>query len=225
MTTLAPTNLEEILFPDVLRENWQMMPWERIALTGILSRLRPKFALEIGVYYGGSLSLTSQFAEKIVAVDIDPEVQTRFKIPDNVDLRIGNSVTLVPKILRELSNNGSPLNFVLIDADHSAQGVKRDIELVLEYKPIEPMLVAIHDSGNPNCRAGILAADWSKSPYVHSVECDFVPGQVIEHAVKDGKGEVWGGLALAFLSPVPRSGNLVIGQAARTSVEWIQRLS
>lgn len=225
MTVFAPTNIEDILFPNVLRENWQMMPWERIALTGILSRLRPKFALEIGVYYGGSLSLTSQFAEKIVAVDIDPDVKNRFKIPDNVDLRIGSSDSLVPKILRELSQNATPLNFVLIDADHSAQGVKRDIELVLEYKPIEPMLVAIHDSGNPHCRAGILAADWSKSPYVHSVECDFVPGQVIEHAVQDGKGEVWGGLALAFLSPVLRNGNLVIGQAAKTSVEWIHRLS
>ena len=44
------------------------------------------------------------------------------------------------------------------------------------------MFIAVHDSGNPECRRGISSASWASSPYVHSVELDFVPGQIIEHA-------------------------------------------
>jgi len=147
----AIKSFEDVVFPGVVRDNWQMMGWERIALTGVLSRLKPKTALEIGVYYGGSLSLTAQYAEKIVAIDIDPDVPDRFECPPNVDLRIGNSSDLIPGILGELRQVGAQLNFVLIDADHSAAGVTRDIELVLAYVPTAPMIIMMHDSGNPDC--------------------------------------------------------------------------
>jgi len=223
--TVKDKTMDDLLFPSIPIDNWQMMQWDRIALTGILSRLRPKCALEIGVYFGGSLALTSQYAERIIAIDIDPAVLDRFAVPANADLRIGNSVDLIPSILDEITKAAIPLNYVLIDADHSAEGVRRDIELVLEYKPIEPMFILIHDSGNPECRRGICAADWNKSRYVQSVECDFVPGQVIEHSVKDGKGEVWGGLAVAYLTPTERHGAVQINQAAKTSIEWLHKLS
>lgn len=214
-------SISDILFPGVILKNWQMMPWEQISLTGVLSRLRPKGAIEIGVYYGGSLSLAAPFCEKIVAIDIDPEVRDRFTPPPNSEIWIEPSCDAVPRAFAYFDALGVPVNYVLIDADHSVEGVMRDIDLVLEYKPKEPMIVLMHDSGNPATRRGILAVDWARNPYVRLVDLDFVPGQIIEHSVADGRAEIWGGLAIAFLHPVEREGPLEIRESARTSIASI----
>ncbi len=197
-----------------------MLLAEKMALTGLLARLRPRNALEIGTYYGGSLSLIAQFAERVWAVDIDPDVPNRFTVPPNVDLRIGAPDGLVTGIMDELARAGIALNFILIDADHSTEGVRRDIETVIGRlsPPKDDCFIVIHDSGNRACRQGILSADWASCPYVHSVEIDFVPGQIIEHARQGDAGEVWGGLAMAFLSPRPRAHPLVVQASSRTSV-------
>ncbi len=216
---------DDVLFPGVIRENWQMMESERIALTGVLARLRPRGALEVGVYYGGSLSLAAQFSERIFAIDIEPAVRDRFVLPDNVELLIGNSQELIPQALARFEQLGLPLEYVLIDADHSADGVRRDLNLVLKYRPRQPMVILAHDSGNENCRKGILTANWNANPHVHSVQCDFVPGQIIEHSIQNGHGEVWGGLALAYLDPQPRVGELVVSQGAATMVRGVQFLA
>ena len=213
--------LEHLLFRGVSRENWQMMAGEQIALTGLLARLRPKGAIEVGVYHGGSLSLTSQFAEHIIAIDIDPDVPNRFRVPSNVEVRIGDSVELIPKALESFRQAGRPINFVLIDADHSAAGVKRDIELILAYTPTEPMIILMHDSGNPETRRGIQSVSWADNPHVHKVELDFVPGQIQDSLVVDGRGEIWGGLALAYLDHTTRVGPPEIKESAAISIRCL----
>src|SRR5215472_5159646 len=70
---------ENILFPGANLGRWQMSTAERIAMTGILARLKPKGALEVGVYFGGSLSLTAQFSQRVIGIDIDPRVKYRVK--------------------------------------------------------------------------------------------------------------------------------------------------
>lgn len=208
---------ERLLYPSLSLHNWQMQDSERMALTGLLHRLRPGAALEIGVYWGGSLQLIAGFAEKVWALDIDPEVPQRLTLPDNVDLRIGDSAALIPKLLAEIDAQGLPLNLVLIDADHRAEGVKRDIELVLRHTPRAPMAIVIHDSGNPGCRAGIRSANWAGNPRVCHVDLDFVPGVLIAEG-ENGGGEVWGGLALALLQPERREGALMIREGAAATI-------
>jgi hypothetical protein len=216
---LRPNDYYDQLFPEVSKVNWQMQPNERIALAGLLSRLRPKLSIEVGIYWGGSLSLTSQYADRIIAIDIDPAVRERFLVPRNVEIRIGDSGIILKNLLDEVRAARDPLSFVFIDADHSSEGVRRDIDCVLEYVPIVPMTILMHDSGNPDCRRGILSADWEKNRHVQFVECDFVPGQVIEHTVvDDSQGEVWGGFALAYLTPDIRAGAVCISEGARSSV-------
>jgi hypothetical protein len=219
--TAAAETLDELLFPNVSLANWQMMPWERIALTGVLSRLRPKGAIEIGVYYGGSLSLTAPFCEKIVAIDIDPAVPSRFEIPANAEIWIEPSSDSVPRAFAYFESLGIPVNYVLIDADHSVEGVQRDINLILDQVPKEPMVVVMHDSGNPDTRQGILAVDWARNPHVHVVDLDFVPGQIIEHSVAQDRAEIWGGMALAFFHPQKRQGPPEIRESARTSIKCL----
>jgi hypothetical protein len=98
--------------------------------------------------------------------------------------------------------------------------VRRDINLVLSYVPKKTTLVVMHDSFNPGCRQGMLAADWGQCSHVLWVDLDFVPGRVIESASDNPfGGEMWGGLALAILSPEVRSGDLAVLQSARTSFD------
>jgi hypothetical protein len=67
---------------------------------------------------------------------------------------------------------------VLVDGDHSAEGVRKDIDHLLRLRPIVPLYVVMHDSFNPGCRRGLREADWAGCPYVHAVELDFVAGSV-----------------------------------------------
>jgi len=111
-----------------------------------------------------------------------------------------------------------PVDFVLIDGDHSAEGIKRDVELLLSYVPMKPLFVMMHDSFNPECRRGMLEVDWEKSPYVQWVDIDFIPGRLID----DGgptSGEMRGGLALAYLIPTARQGPLDLNCSARVMYE------
>ncbi|WP_193727213.1 class I SAM-dependent methyltransferase [Burkholderia sp. BE17] len=216
---------DEKLFPGVTQANWQMNWSEKIALTGILSRMKPKGALEVGVYHGGSLTLAAPFCDRILAIDIDPDVPNRFEVPPNAEILIAPSAESIPDALARLESLNLPLNYVLIDADHSEAGVKSDIERVLKYHPREPMIMLMHDSGNPGCRNGMLSAHWSSNPYVQWIELDFVPGQIIEHSVSGGHPEVWGGLAMAWFMPEPRKGDPVISQGSRTSVRSAQLFS
>jgi hypothetical protein len=220
---VGSADYRDLLLPNTLQSHWQMMEWERMALTGVLARLRPRFALEIGVYYGGSLSLLSQFCEQVVAVDIDPEVTSRFIRPANVELRIGDSVRLLPGLLAELQAKEAPLDFVLLDADHSTEGVKRDLNILLGWRPTVPMVLLMHDSGNPGCRDGMLAADWEANPYVRHLDLDFVPGLIIEQMAMAGSPEMWGGLGMAYFTPEPRTEPLVVGRSAATTHRVLRR--
>ena len=208
------------LYADCLVDNWQMNDSERMALAGLLARQQPYCSIEVGTYCGGSLSLISQFSKMVFSIDIDDTIPSRFSFP-NVSFLTGPSTLILPHLLRELDKARTPVDFILIDGDHSESGVMGDIACLLAYIPKNPFFVLLHDSFNPECRRGMLNAGWEKSPYCHWVDIDFVPGRIVEH---DGpsRGELWGGLAAAYFLPVVRSGDLNI---ARTADQMFQRLS
>ncbi|MEZ5391416.1 MAG: CmcI family methyltransferase [Bryobacterales bacterium] len=211
---------ERTLYPGCLTEKWQMTDSERLALTGLLARVRPALTVEIGSYWGGSLSLISQFSRSVISVDIDPATPERCGRRPNVSYLIGPSTRVAPELLAKLSRAGLPVELILIDADHSEEGVRRDICSVLTYRPVRPMIVVLHDSFNPACRQGMLTAPWASSPYCHFVDLDFVPGRIIQ----DGgpvDGEMWGGLAIAYFRPDRRIGDLEIRQSAQATYEQL----
>ena len=197
-------HMMEVLYPHCLCDHWQMNDSERLAMTAILARHKPRCSVEVGTYKGGSLSLISQFSEWVFSIDIDPTIPEQFKNFGNVSFLTGQSAVVLPLLMEEMNRVGDPIDFILIDGDHTAEGVQRDIECVLHYRPRKPMFVVLHDSFNPTCRKGILAVDWGLSPYVHWVDVDFVPGRIVEHG-GGGDGEAWGGLAVAYVLPAQRS--------------------
>jgi glycosyltransferase involved in cell wall biosynthesis len=200
------TDPSDILYPNCLLENWQMTDSERLGMTALLQRIEPRVAIEIGTFKGGSLSLLAQFAEMIFSLDIDPTIPEKFGYFENVSFLTGYSQVMLPVLLAELDEKGLYPDFLLIDGDHSAEGVKRDVAIVLKYVPKKPLFILMHDSFNPECRRGMLESAWAQSPYVHHVNLDFVPGRMIETG--SARGEMWGGLGFAYLLPTPRSGEL-----------------
>jgi hypothetical protein len=187
---------------------WQMDPAERLALTGLLEHRRPAFSVEIGSKYGGSLAVISKYSQRVISLDIDPDVPSRLARFENVDFVIGDSRRTLPEVLRRLRAEGSALGFALIDGDHSADGVREDCRAFLADRPLSTLYILMHDSLNPDVRRGILGAGWENCPFVHAFELDMVPGSMKGEPISR---ELWGGFALAILEPEQRRGPLTVG--------------
>lgn len=226
-TMIRSTTNDPTFLYDDLPLHWQMTRWEKYGFASILEAARPRVALEIGTYQGGSLQVIARHAEKVYSVDIDPTIEGRLgdRFP-GVAFSAGDSRAILPPLLEGIAARGEELGFVLIDGDHSAEGVRSDINAVLRYKPVRPVYVVFHDSFHPPCREGILAADWSACPHVHLVEIDFVPGVYhLEAFDTAGPRSMYGGLALAVLKPEPREGSLTIHQSQRGLFETVYAAS
>jgi hypothetical protein len=212
--TLFPLINQSLGTPKLL--DWMMSPSEKVALIFLLEHLRPKVAIEIGTYKGGSLQVLSQFCHRVYSIDVDPDIPRRLegKFP-NVEYLIGPSDQLLPPLIDRLAEEGAELSFALVDGDHSAEGVRKDIDNLLRFRPIVPLYIVMHDSFNPQCRLGLIQAHWSANRYVHAVELDFVAGTV--NSAPNFRNQLWGGLALGILLPHERRGRFEItGRAERT---------
>ncbi len=198
--------IDEIVYAGCLTENWQMNHSERLALKGILHSIKPRVVIEVGTYQGGSLSLMAQYAEKIYSIDIDPDIPARYSYMKNVQFITGPSEVTFTGLLEDMQKRNTPVDLILIDGDHSTKGVMKDIRVLLNYKPIGPTIVILHDSFNPGCRKGMVDSPWDSSPHVHMVEIDFVPGAMAT------PNEMWGGLGFALLLPEKRKGPLRVGR-------------
>ncbi len=115
------------------KEGWEMSRAEAFALIMLLRELTPDYAIEIGTSQGGSLSVISRFAKRVYSIDIDPTCHERLGLQyPNTEFIAGHSQEILPPLLRQLQEAEHSLEFVLIDGDHSQNGVNRDIENVLQ---------------------------------------------------------------------------------------------
>lgn len=188
---------------------WQMEYCEQMALVSLTKMLEPECVIEIGSKYGGSLQVFSRFAQRVICLDIDETCEERLgpKYP-NAEFVVGPSQETLPPLLAKLQQEDVKVGLMLIDGDHTARGVKGDILALKDYRPACPMFVVMHDCFNPDVRHGVRTARWSENPYVQAVELDFIPG-VLHHKDRNFR-EMWGGFALALLTPQRRTGPVAI---------------
>jgi hypothetical protein len=189
--------------------DWWMTPAERVGLIFLLEHLKPKVAIEIGTMHGGSLQVLSHFCDHVYSIDTDPSVARRLegKFP-NVEYLTGQSDQILPPLIHRLNEERAHLSFVLVDGDHSTDGVRKDIDNLLRFRPTVPFYIVMHDSFNPQCRLGLRRAQWASNRYVHAVELDFIAG--IAACAPAFRDELWGGLALGILLPYEREGRFEI---------------
>ncbi|MGB1232455.1 MAG: class I SAM-dependent methyltransferase [Winogradskyella sp.] len=178
---------------------WSMTNAEQATLIQVLQNIKPKVAIEIGTYNGGSLQVISEFSEKVYAIDLTPSNRDKgCNAFSNVDYLIGDSKQIIPELVKKINANNEIVEFILIDGDHTAKGVLEDITNVLQLLPKQPITIILHDSFNPTCRKGMRACNYNANTYVHNVELDFVTG-AFNH---DGLyREMWGGFACIQLLP------------------------
>lgn len=200
---------------DSLPLHWQMTRCEKYAFAALVESAKPEVAIEIGTYQGGSLQLIARHAGQVYSIDPSPDCRaTLAERFSNVEFLTGESADELPRLLEQISDNELQLGFVLIDGDHSTEGVRNDINAVLCYRPIRPLYVVFHDSFYPPARQGILTADWSSSPWVHYVEVDFIPGVYHAEAFDTAQARsMYGGLCVAVMLPEPRPGEITIHQS------------
>jgi hypothetical protein len=206
------------LLAEVLRTDpsldWQMSPSEQVMVMYLVEHLKPKAAIEIGTRFGGSLQVLATFCGRVYSLDVDPGVKDRLKGRfENVEYLIGRSEETLPPLIDRVQRENTEVSFVLVDGDHSTEGVRRDLDNLLRYKPATILYIIMHDSFNPVVRRGLTAANWAGSPYVHRVELDLVAGGV--NTQPNFRGQLWGGLAIAILAPEPRSGDLEISAGSQ----------
>lgn len=194
-----------------VHDEWLMTDAERSTLNSLLATLKPHVAIEVGVYRAGSLAILAAHCQKVYALDIDPYCESTYASRfANVEFVTGPSQETLPKLIDRIQAAGEPLGFVFIDADHSEEGVRRDLNNVLRYSPQQPLYVVMHDSFNPRCRRGMKTANWSSNPHVHMVELDFVLGRFVTQEEGDGYRQMWCGFGLGILLPEKRTGEVIV---------------
>jgi Methyltransferase domain len=172
------------------RSNWQMALGERAAIEGLLCGLEPGLSIEIGTAQGGSLERIAAHSDEVHTFDLGAEVdQDAFP---GVTFHRGDSHVLLPQLLARLEREGRNVDFVLIDGDHTREGVRRDIEDLLGSKAVSRTLIAVHDAMNEEVAAGLAEIDLDAYPNVVFVDFGFV-------RLRQNPGplqEIWGGLGL-----------------------------
>ncbi len=173
---------------------WQMSLGERAAVEGVLSQLRPKLAIEIGSMEGACLRRIAAYAGEAHSFDLSPP---SLSVPDNVTLHTGDSHELLPQFLDELAEQGRNVDFVIVDGDHSAEGVRQDVEDLLNSRALASCVILIHDTANERVRRGLDGVHFEAWPKVAHVELDWVPGRLF--AEPELRNELWFGLGLVIV--------------------------
>lgn len=205
----APDGRSVPMFEDRV---WQMAYGERAAIVGILSELRPALAIEIGTAEGASLRRIAQHSAEVHSFDV---VLPQVDLPGNVTLHTGDNHVLLPQVLQRFADEGRNVDFVLVDGDHSTEGVRRDLEDLLASPAIGRTVIVTHDTGNEIVRAGLDAVDYAASAKVRHVDLDFVPGHLGQDRFP---GELWYGLGLILVDAAQATDH-----GARTPVQSDRR--
>lgn len=162
--------------------DWLMSAREKLTLIGILELLRPAATLEFGYHKGGATKWLAKFSKKVVTVDVNEHVSQASADYPNVEA--WNLPT--QEAVQQIKKNNLRFDLAIIDADHSRQGVKNDLQGLVSHCD----LIILHDASNPECRKGmmdILAG--SDSKYAYNLD-------LITSALKhDG---LWGGFGVVI---------------------------
>lgn len=181
----------------ILRDpDWQMSFGERAALEGLLSQLAPRLAIEIGTAEGGSLARIAAHSEEVHSFDLVPPREAARNLP-GVTTHTGDNHELLPRLLAELAEAGRNVDFVLVDGDHSTEGVRQDMEDLLDSSAVGHTLIVMHDTMNEVVRAGLEEVDYGGYPKVAHADLDFVAGYMFREP--ELKHELWGGLGLVVV--------------------------
>ncbi len=180
---------------------WQMTLGERAALEGMLVRLTPGLAIEIGTAEGGSTRCLARYCREIHSFDLAHPEGLADELPAVVT-HTGDSHVLLPRFLERLADASRSVDFALVDGDHTSDGVRRDLQDLLASPALRRAVIVVHDTANEQVRSGVLELVLEDHPSVAYMDLDFVAG----HLSSTGAfaGQLWGGLGLIVVDAAAR---------------------
>jgi hypothetical protein len=173
---------------------WLMSLGARAAVLGALQALKPALAIEIGSMEGACLRHIAAHAAEVHSFDLEPPT---LPVPDNVVLHTGDSHELLPEFLTQLAEQERNVDLVLVDGDHTPEGVRRDLEDLLDSAALSQTVVLVHDTANERVRAGVDGVRFAAWPKVVYVDADWIPGHLF--AQPELRNELWYGLGLVIV--------------------------
>jgi cephalosporin hydroxylase len=175
-------------------------PEERVAentaeYAGLAKKVRqkePKTVLEIGTARGGSLFLWAKYfdsIEHICSLDLGSHIDNfkqrtkLFRHFSDVDMDFVIADSHLPKTRKEVADkfNGQSVDFLLIDGDHSYEGVKSDFEMYSDLVS-DDGLIAFHD---------IVNEEWpGVGRFWREIEAQFETTEIIREPERIGIGVI-----------------------------------
>jgi hypothetical protein len=183
---------------------WQMDPGERAALEGLLCQIRPNLSIEIGTADGGSLRSIARYSGHVHSFDLAVPPNDINELA-NVTIHTGDSHVLLPEVLDEIARDDQNVDFVLVDGDHTSDGVERDTRDLLASAAVNTTVIVFHDTMNDEVRAGLAHIDIEAEPKVTYYDPDFLAGRL--HYRSDLHHQLWGGFGVMVLGAANRSNN------------------
>ncbi|MGB0385259.1 MAG: class I SAM-dependent methyltransferase [Ardenticatenaceae bacterium] len=170
---------------------------ERLLLYTLTFTLRPTRYLEIGTLHGGSALIVTaamnalNSSGKLVCVDPNPRIS-----PEHWE-KLKHRSTVVegfsPDVLQKAQQiAGGPFDFVLIDGDHSYEGLMRDAVGVLPFVS-NGAYILFHDSFFSEVRRGL--DDFVKQHADQVVDFGAMTREITLHEAET-KPVQWGGLRM-----------------------------
>jgi len=183
-------------------------------LTELVDDHNPETIMEIGTLRGGTFYIWSRYvdsAEHLISVDLPgkgikkmrDKLLKEFAPSKEVDVIRGSSHS--DKTLEEVEEKVEKVDFLLIDGDHSYEGVKEDFEM---YKDLvaEGGIIAFHDivphaSNRKEYKERLRSNDeieekhvavgspnWGVAEFWDEIEEDYETQEFIAHPDQQGKG-------------------------------------
>ncbi|HID53187.1 MAG TPA: class I SAM-dependent methyltransferase [Anaerolineae bacterium] len=171
---------------------------ERLLIYTLTFTLRPSRYLEIGTFQGGSALVVNAAMDalgsdgRIICVDPEPRIapENWQKIERRASLITGYSPEALPQAVDVA---GGPFDFVLIDGDHTYNGVVRDANGVLPYVADGAYLL-FHDSFFVDVARGIR--DFARQNADQLVDFGSLTREVTFQKSAQGELVRWGGLRM-----------------------------
>lgn len=171
---------------------------ERLLIYTLVFTLRPLRYLEIGTLKGGSALVVSAAMDalnsggKLVCVDPTPQIAPEHwtLLEQRTTLLTGYSPDILPHAQEAA---GGPFDFVLIDGDHTYEGVLRDANGVLPHLANGAYLL-FHDSLFADVARGLQ--EFAEYHADTIVDFGTLTREATFHTLPDGQSQRWGGLRM-----------------------------
>ncbi|MCB8818116.1 class I SAM-dependent methyltransferase [Desulfosporosinus shakirovi] len=140
-----------------------LLNWHEDFIVHLVSLVRPKVYVELGLYHCALFNRIIPFAEQLIGVDISTEAYKYMQ--QSSKTRFFNGTT--QELAKELKSNPLQIDMLFIDADHSKEAVLQDFKDFFPF--IAPHgLILLHDTHPGNEQ--MIQPEWCGTAYLAAEE-------------------------------------------------------